>query len=340
MVGSCKLIGYARVLRGAAIALLLTGAACASEPKTVLARDPASPLRLEQEIPLPGVKGRIDHLAIDLEGKRLFVGEVANGSAEAIDLVAGKSLTRIGGLHEPQGVAWVPTTNEFVVACGDGSVHFYSGRDYRETATIDLGSDADDVRTDPRNGHIVVGYGDGGLAVIDPATHRVVSRITFKGHPEGFALWGGKAWVNDPDEGEVLALGLDAGTVLARWPTGMHRLNFPMAVSSDGKSIAIAYRLPAALARLDAANGTTLAMQDTCGDSDDLYFAGALTLVVCGAGHVDVVRGNEAEARVGTRGGARTGIYVPELGTLFVALPARRGQTAAIWALRLTSKTG
>jgi hypothetical protein len=307
---------------------------------TVSAQDKSSPLQLEWEIALPGVHGRIDHLAVDVAGRRLFVAEVANGSAEVIDLAARKSTARIGGLHQPQGVAWVPSTGEFVVACGDGTVRFFSGRDYRQTAAIDLGGDADDVRTDPRNGHVVVGYGDGGLVVIDPATHGVVSRVTFKGHPEGFALAGGKAWVNDPDDGSVLSLDLDGGKVLARWPTGLHRLNFPMALSADARELSIAYRLPAALARLDAANGTTRAIDDACGDADDLFIAGAVTLVVCGAGHVDLVEGDRTQARVETRGGARTGLYVPELGSLFVALPARAGKPAAIWRLRYGGRTG
>ncbi len=315
---------------------MLAGSACASGAPAVDPRDPSSPLRLMQAIELPGVKGRIDHLAVDEAGRRLFVGEVANGSAEVIDLAAGKSLARIGGLDEPQGTGWVPAVNEFVVACGDGSVHFYSGSDYRQTAVVDLGSDADDVRVDRRNGDIVVGYGDGGLAEIDPRTHRVVSRVTFKGHPEGFALGGGKAWVNDPDDGAVLALDLDSGKVLARWPTGVHRLNFPMVPAPDGRAITIAYRLPAALALIDATSGKTLAIQGTCGDSDDLYLAGQRTLVVCGAGHVDVVEGAETIAREATRGGARTGLYVPDTRTLYVALPARGGQPAAIWVLRLT----
>jgi len=193
------------------------------------------------------------------------------------------------------------------------------------------------VRVDERNDRVVIGYGDGGLAVIDPAAHRVLSRTTLNGHPEDFALAGGKAWVNDPDDGAVLALDLDRSTVLARWPTGGHRLNFALALSSDAKEIVIAYRLPAALARIDTASGKTLTMQDTCGDSDDLYLAGGRTLVVCGAGHVDVVRGGATDARVETRGGARTGLFVPALGSLFVALPAHGGQPAAIWRLRLSS---
>jgi DNA-binding beta-propeller fold protein YncE len=324
-------------VRWAVAGLLLSATACASGARTISARDASSPLRLQREIALPGVKGRIDHLAVDLAGERLFVAEVANGSVEVLDLAKGTSVARVGGLHEPQGIGWIPAAAEFVVACGDGTVHFYSGRDYRETAAIDLGADADDVRIDPRNGRVVVGYGEGGLAVVDPAAHRVISRVTFKGHPEGFALAAGKAWVNDPDDGAVIALDLDAGTVLARWPTHLHRLNFPMGLSGDGKQIAIAYRLPAALARIDAREGRIISMQDTCGDSDDLYFAGPLILVVCGAGHVDLVEDGETKARVETRGGARTGLYVPELGSLFVALPARGNDSAAVWELRLNA---
>ena len=328
---------HATVLTWAPAALLLGGSACASGVPTISPCDAASPLRLEREIPLPGVTGRIDHFAIDEAGQRLFVGEVANGSAEVIDLAAGKSLARVAGLHEPQGTGWLAATGEFVVACGDGSVHFYSGRDYHQTAVVDLGSDADDVRVDPRNGDAVVGYGDGGLAEIDPGTHRVVARVTFKGHPEGFALGsGGEAWVNDPDDGAVLALDLDHGRELARWPTGDHRLNFPMALAPDDHSLTIAYRFPAALARLDSTSGQALSIEDTCGDADDLYLVGERTLVVCGAGHVDVVRGAATEARVETRGGARTGLYAPGTRTLYVALPARGGEPAAIWALQLT----
>ena len=318
-----------------AAGLLLASTACGGAPNAVSADDPGSPLRLARAIELPGVAGRIDHLAIDPAHQRLYVAEVANGSVDVIDLAAGKSIARVGGLHEPQGVAWLASTGEWAVACGDGSVHVYSGGDNHETAQLDLGSDADDVRIDARNGHLVVGYGEGGLAEIDPGSHAVLSRTTFKGHPEGFQLSGGKAWVNDPDDGSVLALDLDAGKVLARWPTGGHRLNFPMALSPHAGTIAIAYRFPAALARINTVSGKTLAIGDACGDSDDLYLVGDLALVVCGAGHVDVVKDGKPEARGAARGGGRTGLYVPETNRLFVALPARDGKPAAIWEQRL-----
>ncbi len=56
-------------------------------------------------------------------------------------------------------------------------------------------------------------------------------------------------------------------------------------------------------------------------------------LLVCGAGHVDVIALDGGSERVETSRGARTGLYVPELDRLFVAVPAR-GRPAAIWVLR------
>lgn len=320
---------------GAGCALLALAAfGCTATPAPFAASDPRSPLVLQQVIDLPGVKGRIDHLAVDVAGRHLFVAELANGSVDRIDLATGRADKRITGLGEPQGIGWLAARREIVVACGDGSVRFYAADDLRQVAAIGLGGDADNVRIDPRNGHVVVGYGSGGLATIDPATHRVIRRVLFKGHPEGFRLLGSRALVNVPDDGAILSVDLDQGRVLARWPTGAHRLNFPLAVAPGGSWFVIGYRLPAALARIDARTGDVMALRGTCGDSDDLFVAGDRTLVVCGAGHVDVVHEDHTEARVETGGGARTGLYVPELRALFVALPAR-DKAAAIWKLEL-----
>ena len=48
------------------------------------------PLKLVQKIPLPAVKGRIDHISFDLQGKRLFLAALGNGTMEVIDLAAAK----------------------------------------------------------------------------------------------------------------------------------------------------------------------------------------------------------------------------------------------------------
>ena len=319
-----------------ALAALVSASACQASPRTISPSDPTSPLRLERTIALPNVVGRIDHLAIDLRDKLLFVAEYGNGTVDAVDLATGKIAGRIAGLREPQGIA-VLSDGQVVVACGDGSVHFYSATDRHEIVVLALGDDADNVRVDGRNGHVVVGYGSGALAVIDPATHRVLATLRLAGHPEGFRLIGSQVLINIPDRGAIVAADIDAGKVTASWPTGARRLNFPLAVDPSGRWFALAYRLPAALQVRDTAKGDVISTRGGCGDADDLFIDGDRFLLVCGAGHVDVSSTKDAGGetmRVTTAAGARTGLFVPELKTLFVASPARGGTAAALWLLR------
>jgi hypothetical protein len=44
----------------------------------------------------------------------------------------------------------------------------------------------DDVRYDSINEQIYVGYGEGGIAVIDARSHKQTGDIKLTGHPEGF----------------------------------------------------------------------------------------------------------------------------------------------------------
>src|SRR5712692_6785659 len=77
------------------------------------------PLRLVQTIPMPNVKGRIDHMDVDVKGKPLFVAGLENGSLEVVDLQAGKWLKSIPSFKKTQGVAYVPSLNKVFVASGD-----------------------------------------------------------------------------------------------------------------------------------------------------------------------------------------------------------------------------
>lgn len=318
-----------------ATSLAAMASSCAAAPTTMSGNDPRSPLRLTHTIALPDVKGRIDHLAIDLARRHLFVAEYGNGSVDEVDLASGRVVGRINGLHEPQGVAWLSTQHELVVASGDGSVRFYAGANRREVARIDLGDDADNVRIDPRNGHVIVGYGGGGLATIDPVSHRLLGRLLLPGHPEGFRLVDSRAYVNVPDRGSIVAVDLDRGQIMATWGTDGHRMNFPMAVTASGDRIVVAYRLPAAISGLDA-KGQVAFTRSSCGDADDLFLDGGRVIAVCGAGHVDVSDAVEDETaiRVTTAPGARTGLLVQELQSLFVAAPARKGP-AALWVFQV-----
>ena len=98
-----------------ALAALLTAAACHAEPTAMSPDDARSPLKLVRTIELPGVAGRIDHLAFDPIHNLLFVAEYGNGSVDVIDLASSRVVGNIAGLHEPQGVGVSADGRQFVV---------------------------------------------------------------------------------------------------------------------------------------------------------------------------------------------------------------------------------
>jgi hypothetical protein len=186
-----------------AVTLILLGRQDLADPA---AAGPAQPLVLERKIPLGEVRGRIDHLAIDLARERLFVAELGNDSLGVVDLAAGKLLRRIGDLAEPQGVAYDSATDTVYVADGgDGLVHRFKGPELTPLETIQLGGDADNVRLDPEAGRVVVGYGDGALALIDAASGKPMTEIRLPGHPESFQLerGGSRIFANVPDAHQI-----------------------------------------------------------------------------------------------------------------------------------------
>ena len=159
------------------------------------------PLSEVQVVALPGVQRRIDHFALDAAGQRLFVAALGNHTLEVVDLAAGKRIRSIPDLNEPQGVAYLPSVHRIVVATrAGGTVTAFDDRDYRPVATISNMPDADNLRFDAAAGELYLGHGDGALAVIDPASMKVVAQIPLPGHPESFRLeeGGPRIFVNMP----------------------------------------------------------------------------------------------------------------------------------------------
>src|SRR6478735_4426191 len=99
----------------------------------------AEPLRYVEAILLPGVEGRIDHMALDAEGQRLFVAALGNNTVEVVDLKTHKVVRSIRGLHEPQGVAFLKELGLLAVANGDdGSVRFFDAQSYGPAGVLDF----------------------------------------------------------------------------------------------------------------------------------------------------------------------------------------------------------
>ncbi|MCW3476370.1 YncE family protein [Limobrevibacterium gyesilva] len=328
------------------IALISGLAACclAAAPRGGHAAGSDASLALEATIPLPDTGGRIDHMAVDSGRNRLLVAELGNNTVDVVDLSVGKVAHRIQGLREPQGVGYAQKGDLVLVAnAGDGSVRLFRGEDLMPIGSIPLGDDADNVRIDPRTGAAVVGYGSGGLAIIDPVSRTKTADIKLPAHPEGFQIDPDKglAFVNLPDAHQIAVVDLRAGHVSGTWRLSAARENFPMALDRDAGLLATAFRRPPGLALLARDTGATRNEITICGDADDVFFDGKRQrlYISCGSGEVAVLRRDGDTLRplpsVETASGARTSLFVPELDRLFVARRAGLlGHDAAILIYR------
>ena len=299
-------------------------------------------LQLKQTIPLPGVEGRIDHLDLDAAGERLFVCALGNNTAEVLDLRKGERVHTISDLGAPQGLVYIAELNRLFIANDKGGVcKIYDAKSYQNVGEIDLKDDADNVRYDSATKKIYVGFGSGGIAIVNALDGKQIGSIKLSAHPEAFELEknGKRIFVNVPNSRHVAVIDREKGEVVTTWKTDLAFGNFPMALDEANHRLFVGCRLPAKLVVLNTESGDIVAKIDISGDPDDVFYDGKRHRIyaICGAGKIDIIEQTDpntyaASARANTADGARTGLFVSERDTLFVAVPHRGSQKAEVRA--------
>ena len=308
------------------------------------AQSQTNSLQLIEKIPLQDVSGRIDHLSFDNKNKIVFVAALGNNTVEVVDLKNKKVIHSIKDLHEPQGVAFIPENNSLVVANGDnGECDVFNAADFQKTNSIQLGDDADNVRYDATGKKIYVGYGNGGIAIIDAATFKLIGEIKLPGHPESFQInkQEKKMYVNVPDEKQIAVIDLTQNKIIAQWKNITANANFPMALDEANHRLFIGCRHPSKLLVLDTESGKIISSIDIGGDTDDVFYnpSAKEIYVSCGSGYVDVINQIDANhytanGTMKTNSGARTSLFISQLHQLIIAAPARTGSSAQLMIYR------
>lgn len=320
----------------------LSWLACLCTSMTALAALPPTPVNgfsIIAIIPLPGVNGRIDHLAYDPIDQTVFIAELENKAVEAVNVSTRKVERRLTGFDEPQGIAWSKSLGLLYVASGDGKVKSFRGAGLAPDKTVDIGSDADNIRLDEAVQRLYVGHGDGGIAVLDARTLAHVGEMPVRAHPEGFQLWptDGRIFVNVPKANEIAILDRVRVKQVGQWPNGASKANYPLAIDAAGGRVITVFRQPARIVSWDVARGKVSVDQPTCNDADDVFVdeRRQRIYVVCGEGFVDVLSNPALQriARLPTTSGARTGLYRADADRLFIAARANGAANAALWVL-------
>ena len=270
----------------------------------------------------------------------MFVCALGNNTAEVLDLRKGERIHSISGLGAPQGVVYVHELNRLFIANDKGGVcRIYDAKSWQLISKVDFQDDADNVRYSSAAKQIYVGFGSGGIGIINAADGKRVGSIKLAAHPEAFELekHGHRIFVNVPNAGHVAVIDRDKVEVTARWKTGGATANFPMAFDEANHRLFIGCRVPSKLVVLNTESGEVVASLGISGDPDEIFYDGKRhrLYAICGAGYVEIIEQADPNtyklaAKVPTATGARTGLFVPERDALFIAVPHRGTQTAEI----------
>jgi DNA-binding beta-propeller fold protein YncE len=333
-------VNFCAVL-SAAIAVVVIGSSVAG-----YAQAGGTPLTLAKTILLPGIAGKFDHFAIDSTAHRLFVAATGNHSVEVIDLKTAKVEQSIAGLGKPHGLVWDAATASLYVADGTlAELKLYKGSPLKLAGSIKLSDDADDMVFDEAHHLLYVGHGGGSaaapgnVAVIDTAKFALLANLGVASHPEAldFDEKGRRIFANIADSAEVAVIDGASSTIVAHWKLTGAADNVPMAYDSGRKRLYVACRKPAALLALNTTTGAEIARVTTGDGADDLFYdvAQSRLYVVGGAGEVDVIQadGGTGLKTIGvthTATGAKTALFVPAEGVLYVGVPATAAKPAEI----------
>jgi len=301
-----------------------------------------APLQLKQTIALPGVEGRIDHFALDAAGDRLFVCALGNNTVEVLDLRKGERIHSITGLGAPQGIAYLPQLDRLFIANDKGGVcRIYDAKSFQSVGELNFKDDADNVRYDDATKKIYVGFGSGGIAVVNAPDGKQIGSIKLSAHPEAFELEknGTRIFVNVPNSRHVAVIDREKGEAISKWKTDLAFGNFPMALDEANHRLFVGCRLPSKLVVLNTESGDVVAKIDISGDPDDVFYDSKRHRIyaICGAGKIDIIEQTDpntytTSTNVNTADGARTGLFVSERDILFVAVPHRGSQKAEVRA--------
>jgi DNA-binding beta-propeller fold protein YncE len=243
----------------------------------------------------------------------------------------------------------------------DGTVKVFDGTTFALLETTKLASDADNMRFDPRNKHVVVaccgekflngqvtrgqGLKDGALVILDTAGKQV-GQIPTDGHPESLAVEknGTRVFTNVPDKKEIVVGDLTNYKVLAHWPLPGCE-NYPMAFDEDHHRVFVMCRAAGTVLAMDSESGKQVASipLTPSATADDMFYDASKGRIYVlsstvqrnspqkqGQGLIEVLQQkdpNHYEKIETIQSGlaSRTGLFVPEWSKLFVQSRAQPG---------------
>ena len=309
------------------------------------------PLSLVQSIEMPEVPAGpyADHMAVDLQGQRLFTTPQANKAVDVLDLKRGRVLHTIAGFGNPHAILLRPDRNRlFVTDGGTGALRIFDATTYREIKSIKLEADADGIAFDQETGNLYVSNGGDAagkeytlISIIDTASEEKIGDIRVDAPGlEAMVIdhKTGRLYVNLPDSSSIAVIDLKQRKVIATWRLTRGKMNMAFALDAERSRLYVGCRdtdVRGSIVVVDTETGKELDRLPIGGWVDSMFFDATKGRIYASTGVGEVFTYErrtdgtyKALDPVDTAVMAKTSLYVPELGRLFVAVP-HLGETTA-----------
>jgi DNA-binding beta-propeller fold protein YncE len=299
------------------------------------AADPSA-LELEKTIELKGKAGNLDHLALDAKRDRLFLANKANNTLDIIDLKTGKLHDQKPNQVAIQGVAYAADLDRVFVGLGrDGLWNVFDGESYKLLKTGKFKDDADNVRYNPATHLVYIAHAEKALGVIDAKSYALKADIKLSAGAESFALEAKRPrlYLVTPSPCQLLVIDTDKNSVVNTYPIKSASGAQAVALDEENHRVFVGCNKEPMMVVLDTESGKEVATAPLAGEVDDLFYDAKRKRLFasCGEGSLVVIEQQDADhykvlEKVPTAKGARTCLYVPETGKLYLGVPRQEGK--------------
>lgn len=308
------------------------------------------PLQLAEIFRMPSdVKGHFDHLAIDLEGHRLFTTPEDYKAVIVVDYLTGKIVKTISGIGTSHAVLYRGDLKRIYVTDGEpGSVKIFDGNTYELTKVIPLLAHTDSISYDPETKELYVITGGkqaqqevSEIVIIDTTSEKAVGRIPIEGEAlEAMVMEFGspRLYVNNTAKNRIDVVDRKTRALVTSWPITLARKNTSIALDEANHRLFVGCR-SGSMVVFDTTTGKEVTSLPMTTDVDDMIFDPETRRIYAscgdGGGVIEIYRENDPDhvvslAQVASGPVGKTSLLSTALHRYFVSVPQHGLTSAAV----------
>lgn len=306
-----------------------------------------SSVTLIKSVDLAGYTGDFDHFAVDYDRNRLLLAAEDHGTVEIFDLKTSEHLRTVGGFGNPHSILarrGVPTL--FITDSEKQMSTIRSADSLAKEKTVTLTPGADTAKYDAASNTLFVVTGGkdvdmktANLEAVNPDTGDRKGLLTFPdNHVEAMAFVEGdpRLFINLTQTNKLAVVDRNTLKVLSMWPVPAAQQNAMVSFDPAQHRLYVVCRQPGMVVVMNSDTGAVVSTQPAPLRADEVQYdpRSHRLYVPGGEGYMGIYDTSDPNhlklvEKVATAPGAKTGLLLPDMHRLFLAVSPGESKTMA-----------